>query len=241
VHESDLRPLFRELELRDELSAGEKQAIAECIGEGALVPARGDIVRAGDRPDRSTLMLSGMSVRYNLTRSGSRQITSIHIAGDFVDLHSFVLKQMDHGVSALSDCRVAYVPHAALTRITQEHPHLARLLWLLTLIDASRHRQWLAAMGALRARARAAHLICEIGARMGLAADGETLKIPLTQVELGDTLALSSVYTNKVLQEMRGMRLIEWVGDAVTILSWDRLRREAQFDPAYLHMRREPR
>src|SRR5690606_13153704 len=106
-----------------------------------------DIVREGDRPKDSCLLLDGFAARYKMMADGRRQITAIHMAGDFVDLHSFILKIMDHGILALSACRVAYVPHATLQRITETHPHLTRLLWLNTLMDGATHREWLAAMG----------------------------------------------------------------------------------------------
>ena len=65
-----------------------------------------DLVREGERPSESILLLEGFAARYKLLRNGERQITALHIPGDFVDLHSFLLKKMDHGVVALTRCRV---------------------------------------------------------------------------------------------------------------------------------------
>lgn len=67
--------------------------------------------------------------------------------GDFVDLHSFLLNKMDHGVVALTPCRIGVVPHDELRAITDRYPNLTRLLWLNTLIDGAIHREWLVAMG----------------------------------------------------------------------------------------------
>ena len=123
-------------------------------------------MRETERPGRSTLVLSGITCRYRNLENGKRQITAIHVPGDFVDLHSFLIKQMDHSVGTLSPCIVAYAPHEGLERITERLPHLARLLWLLTLIDASIHRQWLVTMGAYPALNRTAHLLCELFTRL---------------------------------------------------------------------------
>ena len=87
-----------------------------------------DMIQEGDRPWVSTLILDGFAARYKLLAKGSRQITAIHIAGDFVDLHGFLLKRMDHAITALSKCSVATVPHDNLLEITEKHPHLTRLL-----------------------------------------------------------------------------------------------------------------
>lgn len=241
---SGLEPLFRRLVIRDELGEEERQALTQLLSEVKSLPAGADIVREGERPGRSTLVLSGITCRYSSLANGKRQITAIHVPGDFVDLHSFLIKQMDHSVGTLSPCVVAYAPHEGLERITERLPHLARLLWLLTLIDASIHRQWLVTMGAYPALNRTAHLVCELFARLtfdSVASVDSRLTLPITQQDLGDTLGLSAVHTNRVVQELRARGLIHWQGQEVRILDWPALVELAQFDPLYLHLTREPR
>src|ERR671913_32444 len=104
-------PLIAKLEQRDPLSVEEKRVLE---GDGAQIKqvrADEDIVREGDRPTDSTLLLEGFAARYKILQDGRRQITAIHVMGDFVDLHSFLLKTMDHGVAALAPCKLALVPH----------------------------------------------------------------------------------------------------------------------------------
>src|SRR3712207_8892027 len=45
-------------------------------------------VRDGDRPSDSNLLLEGFACRHKVMADGRRQITALHVAGDFVDLHS---------------------------------------------------------------------------------------------------------------------------------------------------------
>jgi len=235
--------LIRKLEQRDVLSDEEKDVLRHSFARTHAYRAREDFVREGDRPKESCLVLEGFAARYKLVPDGGRQITAIHIAGDFVDLHSFLLKTMDHGVSALSPIRVAYVPHSNLERMTQNYPHLTRMLWLNTLIDAAIYRQWLTCKGRSSATSQMAHLICELHARMsevGLS-DGDTIHLPLTQAELGDALGLSTVHVNRVLRELRHGGLVKWHQNAVTILDWDGLMNVADFSPLYLNLQREPR
>ncbi len=94
-----------------------------------------DMVQEGDRPGESKLLLEGFAGRYKILASGKRQITAIHIHGDFLDLHGFTLKRMDHAIFAMSPCKIAVVPHEVLHRITESQPHLTRLLWLNTTMD----------------------------------------------------------------------------------------------------------
>ena len=238
-----LEPLFRRLALRDTVSDEERAALSEVLKEVRSLPAGSDIVREGERPGRSTLVLSGITCRYRNLENGKRQITAIHVPGDFVDLHSFLIKQMDHSVGTLSPCVVVYAPHEGLERITERLPHLTRLLWLLTLIDASIHRQWLVTMGAYPALNRTAHLLCELFTRLTFDSGqvGTSLTVPITQQDLGDTLGLSTVHTNRVVQELRARGLIQWQNQEIRMLNWAGLADLAQFDPLYLHLGKEPR
>jgi len=241
---SDLDSLIRKLERRDVLSAAEREALISAAGSRESYPAGADLVREGDRTDRSILVTHGFTTRYRVLADGQRQITAIHLPGDFVDLHSFLLRKMDHSVGALSNVRVVTFPHANLRLITERHPHLTRMLWLTTLLDGAIHREWIVAMGRRSALEQMAHLICELFTRLnlvGLAEFDREVNLPITQTELGDTLGLSAVHVNRTLQQLRAEQLIVWQGQSVRVLDWGRLTSVAKFDPTYLHLEREPR
>jgi CRP-like cAMP-binding protein len=236
-------PLILKLARRDHLSDEEKRVLDGAIARTATFPADKDMVREGDRPGESKLLLEGFAARYKILESGKRKITNIHVPGDFIDLHSFTLKTMDHGILALSDCTVAVVPHEALLRISEEHPHLTRLLWLNTNLDGAIHRQWLVTIGRQTALGQFAHLICELFLRLQVVGrtEGFRFRLPITQAELGDAMGLSSVHVNRTLQELRGDGLVTWIRDVVTIEDWDRLCEVAQFNADYLNLVCEPR
>lgn len=230
--------LATKLARRDALSPVERDVLSGLLGPERAIKAGGVLIAPGDRPSYSTFVVSGFCARFNLTAAGGRQLTEINVAGDFVDLHSMLMRQMDHGVVALADCVVAYAQHADLRRLTEQHPHLGRLLWLETVIDGAIHRQWLVTMGRQDAVSRLAHLVCELYRRLeaaGLASDGQ-VKIPMTQTDLGDVLGLTPIHVNRVLMELRREGLIEWKGVQVTIPEWDRLADFALFDPTYLRL-----
>jgi CRP-like cAMP-binding protein len=230
-----LERLIDKLGRRDTLSAEELIALRQVLGRPREVRAGTDIVREGDHPDHSTLLASGFTARYSTLADGGRQITELNISGDFIDLHSFVMKQMDHGVVALTDCVI-------VRQLTEHHPHLTRLLWLDTVIDAAIHRQWIASMGRRTALAHLAHLLCELYRRLEvvrLAAD-HVLEVPLSQAVLADVLGQSTVHVNRLISELRAMDLLTWSHGRVEIMDWDRLAALAEFDPAYLRLHSEP-
>jgi CRP-like cAMP-binding protein len=235
--------LLRKIELRDRLSDEEKEVLAAAIGHPREVGPNQDIIREGDRPTESTLVLEGYTSRQQVLTEGARQITAIHVPGDFVDLHSFLIKTMDHGVTTLTHCTIVGVPHAKLHEISENHPHLARLLWLLTLIDAAIHRRWLTAMGRQSALAHTAHLLCEMYMRQKeiLSAKDASFRMPLSQAKLADALGLSAVHTNRIIRELKEGGFVDWQGDRVTVRDWEGLTQLAEFDPTYLSLRKEPR
>lgn len=238
-----LEPLFLNLSQHDVLSAGERATMARIITHTKQFATRQDIVTAGSRPGHSSLIVEGFAARYKLLADGSRQITALHVAGDFVDLHAFLLKTMDHGIVALSPCTIAFAEHSDLKIVTESAPHLSRLLWLDTLVDGAIHREWIVAMGRRSKKSHLAHLICELFVRLeGVnLTNGMSFHLPLSQSEMADVIGLSVVHMNRVIQALRREKLISWTNQTVTILNWDRLKEVAEFDPTYLSMHREPR
>lgn len=236
-------PLIRNLEYRDHLSEEERELLDAGLTRVRTIAAGTDIVCEGDRPSESCLVLSGLSVRYNLMNDGSRQISAFHIPGDFVDLHSLLLGKMDHNVGAITEATVAFVPHTYLREIAAAHPHLGRMLWLSTLIDAAMHRRWIVAAGRLDAAGRVAHFLCEVFERMRVVGltEGMAFRLPISQSVLGDAMGLSLVHVNRTIQKLRSLGLIRWQTDVVEIVDWNGLQEISEFDPDYLNLKKVPR
>jgi CRP-like cAMP-binding protein len=98
-------------------------------------------------------------------------------------------------------------------------------------------------MGRRSAREHMAHLFCELYLRLklvGLTQDS-TYEMPITQAELADTLGISTVHVNRVIQELRGEGLITWRGNSLTVHDVYRLQEVAEFTPTYLSLFNEPR
>jgi CRP-like cAMP-binding protein len=235
--------LLMKLRARDEISAEEERALRGAMGEEHQLPADRTFIRRGEELCHSTLLLDGLLCRYKDLGGGERQITELHVAGDFADLHSFTLKKLDHNMMALTPCKVAAVPHEALAKITRDHPHLTRVLWFLTNLDAAIHREWVLSLGRRSALARMANLFCELHVRLGIVglADEAGYALPLTQEELAECLGLTAVHVNRTLKELRERGLVEFRSGRVQLHDLDGLKRAAEFDPAYLYLDRRPR
>ena len=226
------------LRARSPVSAEEEKAIRDAVAEINTYPADQTVIRAGVRINVSMLLLDGLMCRYKDLSDGQRQITELHVAGDFADLHSFTLKRLDHNVMTLTPCRIAIVPHANLERITEQFPHLTRLYWFTTNMDAAIHREWEVSLGRRPAVARLAALFCELRARLGVVGmtEGHSYRLPLTQTDIAECVGLTPIHVNRTLKELRERGLVEFRSGRVNILNWEGLVQIAEFDPAYLYL-----
>jgi CRP-like cAMP-binding protein len=226
------------LRARDVISSEEEAVIRAGVRE--VIKAKVDqvVVREGRTLDVSMILLSGIAARRKDLPDGRRQYTELHVAGDFIDLHSFTLKHLDHDIVALSACTFATIPHAHLKKITEDYPHLTRVYWFGTNLDACIHREWTFSLGSRKALERMAHLFCEMYVRLEVVGlvRGSTYDFPVSQLELSEMIGMTSVHANRTLQEMRRQELIEFAGGVVTIKDFDALKRVAEFDDSYLYL-----
>jgi DNA-binding transcriptional regulator LsrR (DeoR family) len=70
---------------------------------------------------------------------------------------------------------------------------------------------------------------------IGLATEGR-YELPLKQSELADTLGLSVVHVNRILQQLRRDGLITLKRKVLSIHDVERLKDFAEFSPNYLHV-----
>jgi CRP-like cAMP-binding protein/ActR/RegA family two-component response regulator len=207
-------PLIRKLESLTSLSDADRTVLARISAETRRVGPGTDLVREGDAPVGVFLVMDGIAHRNKLRANGARQIMAYMVPGDLCDLDVALLRQMEN------------------------HRSIARALRLSQLVDEATAREWLVNVGRRPARARIAHLFCELFVRMRVAGvagqDGYTL--PITQVDLADTTGLTSVHVNRTLQELRREGLIELKSGRLTILNLPGLRATAEFRSNYLHL-----
>jgi CRP-like cAMP-binding protein len=196
------------------------------------------LVREGEPPEICALLITGFAYRHKVTGDGERQIMSVHMPGEFLDLQNCFLEVADHNVQALTRCEIATVPASALRKLSQEHPAVARAMWIDTLVDAAIFREWIVNVGRRDSLSRISHLLCELALRLqaaGLARD-HRYEMPMTQEQIADCTGLTPVHVNRVLKELGRMGLIEREKRSVSILQWDRLQAIGDFNSRYLHL-----
>lgn len=231
---------LKKLKRRIEISTDEEQAIRGIIAETRQVGPDQILVRGGQELNVSLLLIDGWLARSKDLPSGERQVTQLHVSGDFADLHSFTLKRLDHDVVTLSDCIIGVAPHDRLKDVTERFPRIARYYWFSTNVDAAITRELALSLGQRSAISRMAHLFCELHVRLGVVgrARDNGFDFPLTQRELSECLGLTVVHVNRTIQELRRRGLVELENRQLTILDKRGLEGVAEFDPTYLYLNR---
>jgi CRP-like cAMP-binding protein len=108
------------------------------------------IVREFDRATHSCVMRSGYAVRHKIVAGGERQIVSIHMKGEIVDLQNSLLGMSDHSVQMLTAGKVAFIPREEIMDLAFDRPTVGRpcgpTLWWTDLSFASGSQTLAAAM-----------------------------------------------------------------------------------------------
>lgn len=233
-----LLPMFNKLRLWMVLDDQDKAAVLGLPHKVRKLGAQQYIVRDGEKPIHSCLLLAGFAYRHKVTGQGGRQIMSIHMKGDVVDLQNSLLRRSDHNVQALTNIEVAFIPVEAVQELAVSRPMVGRAMWYETLVDASIFREWTLNVGRRDARTRTAHLLCEFAMRLEMAGLGEQseYELPMTQDQLADALGLTPVHVNRTLKGLERDGSIERTKRSVRIGNWKNLANVGDFDSSYLHL-----
>ncbi|MCJ2099711.1 Crp/Fnr family transcriptional regulator [Methylobacterium sp. E-046] len=233
-------PLIMKLGYGARLTGDDRAVLQDLTRRTRRVARRTDISPEGERPENVHLVVEGFACRYKALTDGRRQIMAFLVPGDFCDLHVAILGEMDHSIGTSWGCTIVDIPRSAIEHLTAHHPRITRALWWATLVDEGTLRAWLVNMGQRDADRQIAHLVCELLVRLRIVGlvDEDSFEFPMTQDDLADTLGITSVHVNRVLQDLRGQGLLEWRSKRVRIPDVARLIAFAEFDPKYLHLRR---
>ena len=202
----------------------------------ATAPSGTQLAREGDLRREVLILLDGFAVAAKRTRDGMQQNVAIHIDGDVISRDSYALGTCSADVTAMTAVGFIKLAHEQLAKLLDTDPRFARAFWRQVAFQGAIEREGLLHLGCRPALARMAHLFCEIAFRLHRAGRGDLrgCMMPLNQMELAETLGLSTVHVNRTLQVLRQQGLIALRSARLVIPDWQRLVEVAQFESAYL-------
>ena len=176
----------------------------------------------------------GFACRYKRLEDGERQIVALLLPGDFADPFAFLRKSMSHCISTFIDSKVVCVSREKILEMLKR-PALARALYMSAMEDTNIVREWVVNLALRSGPKRLAHAFCEIHMRMDIVGmtEDKSVRIPLSQKDIGDLVGLSLVHTKKSLQVLREMNLIRLFKKSLAIVDYDGLQKLSGFSPSY--------
>jgi CRP-like cAMP-binding protein len=201
-----------------------------------------DILVEGAAPRSAFIVTRGMACRYRLLPDGQRQILTLLIPGDFIDMHVLLLNSIDHFICTIGRTRLAAIHRDTVIDIVARHPRLKAAFWWSARQEDAMLRERIVALGRRSARGRVAYLLCELVWRLRAVGGSETdaVRLPLTQTDLADALGLTPVYVNRILQAFRREQLITLEQRRLTLLDVEKLQEISGLNPDYLRLGTTP-
>lgn len=227
---------FLEGRLRHDMSDDEKHLLESLVEETRVLSRPERILTKGEVYRHSTFLIEGFVMR-TLDGPDQRHGVGFHVPGDFVDLHCFALRRLDHNIDTIGPVTLGLVPHEKIGWMMTEHPHLARLFWFSTLLDAAMHREWVMKLEQLTTARRIAHIFAEIWYRLEMVGLGDSggFQSPLTQAHLAEMSGASVVHVNRAVGELRELGIAEFKQGRVDIPDRVKFEQFARFEKDYLY------
>ncbi len=220
------------------LSDDDQTEIVDAFDPPRKALAKSGLDRSQDHSSSVRFIQQGFAYRYICLPDGRQQITSLLVPGDSCDSLALAAPNTEHGICALTTVTFSEIKRPVLVSLVENNPRIAVALWRSFLLTEAMLYERIASLGQRSAKERLAHFLCEVFFRcraVGLTS-GLQCGLPLSQGDLGDTLGLSLVHTNRSLMALRADRLIKLEARLLTILDLSRLQETAHFNPKYLQL-----
>ena len=230
-----LAPMVRKLDVCEPLDEADRQAILALPFTLSSRPGR-PISGLGRRQAAEYLpadfRVSPTATSWPAT-AAARSFRST-CSGDIVDLQNSLLGTADHNVQMLTAGEIVMIPVEAMRELAFDHPSVGMAMWYETLVEGSIFREWVLNIGRRDASTRIAHLLCEFALQMEMAELGEQInyELPISQEQLADAVALTSVHVNRTLMKLEGDGLITRNRRMITVGRLDKADRRGRFRAA---------
>ena len=182
---------------------------------------RGAILcRENDATADVFILRQGWVYGCTLLPDGSRQILTLHLAGDMIGLGGTVFPRATETLVALTDVVVATFDLGALRTLFEVHPRLAAVLFARAQVERVQLYDRLTSLGRMPARGRVAGLLLDTMIRLRVVEPwiGDSFTMPMTQEEMGDMVGLTAVHVNRMMRLLSETGLIARQGHRITLI-----------------------
>ena len=214
-------------------SATDLENLERIVESERLVKRRQDLVVAGSAYRSLCFVKDGFAIRYKLLRSGKRQILNVILPGDVIGFPVSFFDRSIYSIVAVSDLTYNICSLDAYVRLCYEQPQFGLALSWLAAQEAAIYAEHIVDLGRRTPLERLAHFLLEIHARLLPVGRAEvaSFHLPFSQEVMADALGLSVPHLNRVMQQLRGERLITSHSRVVELTDMTGLQTLAQYQP----------
>lgn len=227
--------LVQKLSQYIELTEVSRAQLAALEEEERNLPKHSEVHATGAPGEALYVVKNGWLYSYMDLPDGRRQIVKIHHPGDIVGFQDITLKVTTTTLRTAEAVCLCPFPKSKLDVIFRESPQLTALLFALAVREQTILVDTIRAIGRMSAREKIAFLLLELISRLRSVDKSidSTIRMPLNQSEIADTIGLTNVYVSRTMQSLEDDGFIEREDDRITLKRESELVRMIDFDNRY--------
>ena len=196
-----------------------------------MYPAGDHLYFEGDVPDKAYTVYNGWVILYKSLKNGRRQILKFALPGDFLCYKVGKRTAMDHSAIAVTDVTLCTFPLSRFAQVISVLPDLSFAISSISEANAQRCHGILTTIASHAAETKVAYLLLSLYLKEHATARHlNYIPFPITQEDIGDTVGLTSVHVNRVIQSLRKKELIECGQHRLCVPNTEALAKVAQIN-----------
>lgn len=208
-----------------ELNEDELRHLVKVSRPPRTLAAKTILHEEGAEPTHCYILLEGWVGSYTTSRDGHRSMTKVHMVGDLMGNTSLPFREAAETLVTLCPVKIAGIPISAIGSLFLSHSRLSAVLYLIAQQERVHQMDRTSSLLRLNAHGRIAALLLDLRDRFNQVAKdpGNSFDFHLTQYDIADLTGLTTVHTNRIIQQFRQDNLIHLRRHHLTILDEDRL------------------
>jgi CRP/FNR family transcriptional regulator, anaerobic regulatory protein len=171
------------------------------------------LFREGDEARHYFKVVTGAMRTCRLLPDGRRYVGRFLLGGDFLGLEADGTYRFT--VEAVTDAAAMCYSRAAVERLVEQQPQLARRLLDLMSNSLSIAQAQMMVLGRKNATERVASFLLAMAEREG---EGDTVSLPMTRADIADHLGLSTETVSRTFTALRADRIIKLLGAGQVVM-----------------------
>lgn len=227
--------LVKQLRYYDDLDDWSRTQLAELEKEERACKKHEEISQSRAVYDYLYVVKTGWLYSYADWNDGRRQIVKIHLPGDVIGFRDVAFASVSTTLRAAEDSIICPFPKNGLTRIFNDNPRLAALLFSMATREQLALIDIMKAMGQMPAYDRVLFFLLHLRSRLRVTNSNITdrIRVPLNQTEIGEHLSLTNVSVSRTIAELERDGMIERSANWFIFKKYDDIVKHTEFQDRY--------